>query len=346
METVLHNSIREYYGQVLKTKEDLKTSACCTGESLPLHLSALLKNIHPTVKEKFYGCGTPFPDLLEGLTVLDLGSGSGRDCYLFSQLVGPSGKVIGVDMTEEQIQVAKQFEKYHQEKFQYEKSNVFFYQSYIEDLHKVVPDQSVDLVVSNCVLNLSPYKDKVFSEIFRVLKPGGELYFSDVFADRRIPQHLMKDPILLGECLSGALYIEDFRRMLSELQIKDFRIVKKSSITLHDPEIIQKIGMVQFHSITIRAFKLPLEDKCEDYGQIAIYKGTIPHHPHGWALDDHHYFEAHKPLPVCGNTADMLSQTRFKNHFEIMGSKEIHFGLFKDCGPSQENTSPEPAGCC
>ena len=96
------DAVRHYYGEVLKSSKDLKTSACCTIESVPTHLRPILAQIHPEVSERFYGCGSPLPPALEGMTVLDLGSGSGRDCYVLSKLVGESGKVIGIDMTSEQ----------------------------------------------------------------------------------------------------------------------------------------------------------------------------------------------------------------------------------------------------
>ena len=142
-------------------------------------------------------------------------------------------------------------------------------------------------------------------EIFRVLKPGGELYFSDVFAGRRVPQPLTEDPVVLGECLGGALYIEDFRRILRDVGCVDYRVVSKRRIALSNPEIERKAGMVDFYSVTVRAFKLDLEDRCEDYGQVATYRGTAWAAPHRFVLDDHHTFVTGKPHPVCGNTAAM-----------------------------------------
>ncbi|TGL40372.1 methyltransferase domain-containing protein [Leptospira perdikensis] len=327
-------AVQNYYGKILQTNKDLKTSACCSTESLPSTYLPLLSNIHPVIKDKFYGCGSPFPPALTGRKILDLGCGSGRDVYLLSQLVGEFGSVIGIDMTNEQLEVANKYIEYHQKQFGYKKSNVSFVKGYIENLKSCgIEDKSIDLVVSNCVTNLSPNKKSVFSEIFRVLKPGGELYFSDVFADQRIPEELKKDPVLLGECLGGALYTEDFRRLLTELGIHDFRIVSQSKINLLNSEIQKKVGNINFYSITFRAFNIPLEDRCEDYGQVAYYKGTIDGSPHNFTLDDHHVFITGKPMLVCGNTADMVSTTHYKDHFQIIGDKSKHFGLF-DCGPT------------
>lgn len=340
--------IKNYYGKVLSSSKDLKTSACCTTDSLPPAAREVMPLLHSEVVERFYGCGSPLPPALEGKTVLDLGCGSGRDCYLLSKLVGPSGRVIGVDMTDEQLAVARRHVEFHTQKFGYRQPNVTFVRGYIEDLETAgIANESVDLVVSNCVVNLSPDKRRVFSEILRVLKPGGELYFSDVFANRRVPKEVQEDPICRGECLGGALYTEDFRRMMIELGVRDFRVVSKSPIVLTDPDVVAKAGSIEFSSITIRAFKIEsLEDRCEDYGQVAYYKGTIPECKHVFTLDDHHSFHVNKPLLVCSNTAAMLQDTRFAPHFRIEGDLSTHFGLF-DCGPSPVTAgAPAPGGAC
>lgn len=340
----ISESVRHYYGQVLQSSNDLKTSACCSIDSIPGYVKALLSGLHPEVLERFYGCGSPLPPALLGKTVLDLGCGSGRDCFLLSKLVGPTGRVIGVDMTPEQLEVAVRHQDWHAERFGY--ANVRFLHGHIENLAVIgIADNSVDVVVSNCVINLSPEKPKVLAEIFRVLKPGGELYFSDVFADRRIPAALRQDPVLLGECLGGALYWEDFRRILQDLGCPDVRVVKRNPIDLNDPDVADKIGMVNFSSVTVRAFKLPLEDRCEDYGQVACYLGTIPEHPHAFDLDNHHHFETGRPLRVCGNTADMLTASRYAGHFQLSGDKSRHFGLF-DCAPEPQGESAATGGSC
>ena len=328
-------NVKEYYGKILGNSDDLKTGACCTIDALPAYQIEILKEIDDEILSKFYGCGSPIPPALEGRTVLDLGCGTGRDVYMVSKLVGENGFVIGLDMTDEQLEVARRHVPTQMERFGFNKTNVDFRQGYIEDLKSAgIADNSVDLVISNCVINLSPDKPRVFEEIFRVLKPGGELYFSDVFCDRRVPAHVKSDPVVYGECLGGALYTEDFRRMMLRLGAQDIRSVKRSPVEVNDPAIKRVTGNITFESITYRVFKLDnLEDLCEDYGQVAIYRGTIPECQHAFELDDHHLFETGKPMTVCGNTAAMLQDTFYTDHFQILGDRSVHYGLF-DCGPT------------
>lgn len=339
--------VKHYYGEVLQSKNDLLTNACCTGDSLRPKIKEVLCNIEDEIMERFYGCGSPIPEAMEGITVLDLGCGTGRDVYVASKLVGESGHVIGVDMTDAQLEVANKYIDSQTKRFGFKKPNVTFKKGFIEDLAGAgIEDNSVDLVISNCVINLSPNKEKVFKEIFRVLKPGGELYFSDVFSDRRIPQELALDPVLRGECLSGALYVEDFRRLMQELGCLDHRMVDNRILEIGSQEIEERIGHITFYSTTYRAFKLAsLEDQCEDYGQVAIYKGTIEEFPKAFTLDDHHIFQKGKPELVCGNTAAMLQETRFSKHFEIIGDRSTHFGLF-DCGGGTAVDLTALGGCC
>lgn len=345
-----HEELKKYYGRILGGTLDLKTNACCCDEnSMPSDVRSILKEIDPEIVDRFYGCGSPIPSLLDGCTVLDLGCGTGRDVFIISKLVGESGYVIGVDMTDEQLAIGKRHADAMTKKFGYRQKNVDFRRGYIEDLKSVgLEDESIDVVVSNCVVNLSPRKDEVLKEIFRVLKPGGELYFSDIFSGRRVPEHLLDDPMLHGECLSGAMYLEDFRRLLGKLGCPDYRTLSKTAVRLDNPEVEKKIGMIDFYSLTVRAFKLhDLEDICEDYGQMAVYKGTIPGHPHFFDLDDHHRLISGKPMLVCGNTASMLQHTRFCAHFDVEGNRGIHYGPF-DCAPASEKPESGYSGgaCC
>ena len=335
-------NVKEYYGHTLETNEDLKTSACCPLEAPPKHIQEFLKNVHDDVQAKFYGCGSPIPLALEGKTVLDLGCGTGRDVYILSQIVGKNGKVIGVDMTDEQLAVANKYQDWHADKFGYK--NTEFVKGYIEDLKTAgVADNSVDVVISNCVINLSTDKEKVFEEILRVLKPGGELYFSDVFSGRRIPKEIREDKVIHGECLGGAMYLEDFRRTLVKLGVPDYRVVSNRVLEIDDEAIQEKAGMIDFYSMTVRAFKVDLEDICENYGHVAFYKGTIEGHPHSFTLDDHHEFKTGMPVAVCGNSYNMLAQTRFKEHFNLVGDFSTHYGPF-DCAPAP--SSDDASGAC
>ena len=194
--TSTHTSVSTYYGETLQQSSDLQTNACCTAARPPPHIANAISNIHPDVVRKYYGCGFCVPDEVEGKTILDLGCGAGRDVYIASQLVGAEGRVIGVDMTEEQLKVAKETQSYHADKFGYD--NVEFHLGLIEKLDDIpsLKDGSVDIIISNCVINLCPDKEAVLKSCHRLLKPGGELYFSDVYANRRVPQELRDDEVL------------------------------------------------------------------------------------------------------------------------------------------------------
>lgn len=347
MNSLTHQKVSDYYGKVLQTKKDLKTSACCTLEKLPAYVREPLKLIEEEIQTKFYGCGAPIPLVLKDMKVLDLGCGTGRDCFVLSYYVGENGEVVGIDMTDEQLEVANRYLPIQMEKFGYTKTNVSFKQGYIEDLKALdLPDNYFDLVISNCVVNLSPDKPSVLKEVFRVLKPGGEFFFSDVYADRRLPAWAKEDPILLGECLGGALYWKDFEYLAQQIGFYDPRVYACSKIDLFDQETIDKIGFAHFNSITYRLFKInTLENACEDYGQVAVYKGTILQSPHHFELDNHHLFKKDKPMLVCSNTTMMLENTRLAPHFDIHGDQSVHYGPFENCGNLQ-SLSSNPDGCC
>ena len=338
--------VRDYYGKKLQNNSNLKTNAChCSGRNRK-EVDEVLEMIDEEILDRFYGCGSPIPPLLDGLTVMDLGCGTGRDVYIVSKLVGKNGHVIGVDMTPEQLEVAQRHILDQMAKFGFDSPNVEFKQGCIEDLKSLgIEDESVDVIISNCVINLSPDKERVFSEIYRVLKKGGELYFSDVFADRRVSDEIYNDPVIRGECLGGAMYIEDFRRVMEKVGFTDFRYISTSDITIDNEEISRLIGDVKFTSRTVRAFKVDgLEDICENYGQMASYLGTIPGNPDYFDLDDHHRFYSGVWKKVCGNTAAMISESRYGAAFIVNGDRSVHQGRFEGCEDKQLNSCG--SGCC
>jgi arsenite methyltransferase len=165
----MHELVQDYYGKQLQSSADLKTSACCDITLMPEWLKPVLANIHGDVLSRYYGCGLVCPPVLAGCRVLDLGCGSGRDVYALAQLVGPTGEVVGVDMTDEQLAIAKAHQAYHAEKFGFD--NVRFLKGYIEKLDELgLESGSFDIVVSNCVINLSPDKDAVLQSIKTFIK--------------------------------------------------------------------------------------------------------------------------------------------------------------------------------
>ena len=267
----IQDNVKDYYGKVLNTSADLQTDACCTIADTPSYLRALLANIHPDVRAKYYGCGLIAPLALEGARILDLGSGSGQDAYALAQLAGATGDVTGVDMTPEQLTVARDHLDWHADRFGY--ANVRFLEGDIERLGDLdLEPASFDVIVSNCVINLVEDKEAVFSAAHALLKPGGELYFSDVYADRRLGEDLRNDPAAQGECLGGALYWNDFLNMAKRAGFADPRLVTDRPLAINNAALREKLSPAQFHSATYRLFRIDgLEPACEDYGQAVVY---------------------------------------------------------------------------
>ena len=331
-DTILQNT-KDYYGNTLKGTKDLKTNCCQCSEKPPKYIREAISLLHEDIVSHYYGCGLVIPDQLEGLTCLDLGCGAGHDVYILSKLVGEKGQVYGVDMTKEQLEIAEKYKEHQAKVYGYSKSNVEFINGYIEKLTEI-PDNSIDLVVSNCVVNLSPNKNQVFSEAYRVLKPGGEMYFSDVYSDRRIPEKLLHDPVLHGECLSGALYWNDFLSLVKQVGFKSPRLVKDRVINIQNEQIEKIIGFAKFYSATFRLFKIPDLDNTdgENYGLKVCYKGTIDTCPDAFILDNGHKFEKGKKYNVCGNTYRILKESRFNKHFDFEGNFDVHYGIMPNCG--------------
>jgi len=344
-----YDTVKKYYGEVLQKSSDLKTDACCTPETASAHIKEALLLINSEVKDKYYGCGSPIPLCLEDLKILDLGCGTGRDCYVMSKLVGQEGFVYGIDMTENQITVAEKYIDEQTAAFGYSKPNVIFIHDYIENVREHFEKESLDVVTSNCVINLTEDKEAILRQVYEVLKFGGEMYFSDIYTDRRVPKEISKDPVLRGECLGGALYYKDFERIARRVGFADPRIFSRRTLNIDNEQIQSRVENINFYSVTYRLWKLKgLEDACEDYGHIAFYNGQIPQSPFKFELDNGHVFHKNKPERVCGNTALMLSETRFKKYFQVLGSFKEHFGAFEDCSNVGQNskTDQHNSNCC
>lgn len=343
----IRSEVSSYYSELTTKKEGKLASnvCCCASDAMPDYVRKTASMLPDEITTKFYGCGSPIPDAIEGCTVLDLGCGTGRDVFIASRLAGADGRVIGVDMNDDQLAIARKYRDYIAELWGF--ANTEFIHGYIEDLSQI-PDSSVDVVISNCVVNLSPDKRSVFSEIWRVLKDGGELCFSDIYADRRVPEEISDDPLLLGECLGGSLYAEDFRRLMEETGWKDIRLVSTAVSPIDNPEIEKLTGDIRFRSQTFRAFKLPglAEDAPEYYGQTACYRGGITGSESSFILDVDHGFSKGGYVPVSGNTAAILSSSRFRKYFTVTGDRSVHYGAFPERAWVSGFGEEEEEACC
>jgi len=303
--------------------------AAAPGEP-PRRLQEILQKIPAEVAELFSGCGSPIPEAVEGRRVLDLGCGTGRDVFLCAALVGPKGFVMGVDREDELLAVARRHVEPAMERFGHPEPNVAFRKGNIENLeHAGLEDEGFDVVVSNRALGLMPDKLRVLREVYRVLKPGGEFYFADVYSDRRLAEAVASDPEVGREQLGGALYVGDFVRLARTAGFADPRIVERSPLRLADADLQTRLGGVLFWVVTFRLFKVRgVEDGEEDYGQAARYLGTIPGCHHHFRLDAENHFEAGRSLRVGGNTARILGASRLAPHFQVLGDQTQHFGPF------------------
>jgi arsenite methyltransferase len=296
----------------------------------PRRLAEILEKIPREVVERFSGCGSPIPEAIEGRRVLDLGCGTGRDALLCAALVGPGGFVMGLDREDALLAVARRHVEAAMESFGHPEPNVAFRKGFIERLEEAgLEDEGFDVVVSNRALNLVSDKLRVLREVFRVLKPGGELYFADVYTDRRLPAEIASDPEVVREHLGGALYAGDFVRMARRAGFADPRIVHRTPLRLEEPDLQSRLRGTVFWAVTFRLFKIrELEEGEEDYGQAALYLGTISGCAHHFELDAESLFETGRAERIGGNTARILEVSRFAPHFRILGNRNRHFGPF------------------
>ncbi|KAK2815760.1 hypothetical protein Q5P01_026227 [Channa striata] len=310
----VHVDVKDYYGRVLKKTLDLKSNACVApAQPVPGFIRQALQNVHPEVTARYYGCGLVVPECLEGCRILDLGSGSGRDCYMLSQLVGEKGHVTGIDMTEEQLEVARRYVDYHMQEFGFNKPNVSFVQGYIESLTEAgLQNNSFDIIISNCVVNLSPDKKRVLAEAYSVLKDGGELYFSDVYSSRRLTEEIKNHKVLWGECLGGALWWEDLLRLAEEVGFSPPRLVTANVITVDNKDLQDILGDFKFVSATYRLFKVP---KGNAQSRQVVYNGTITGVEDRFVFDCQYTFKVDEVVAVDGEVANILMQSRFVEDF-------------------------------
>jgi len=216
--TPIHEVVREHYAERIKNNASCcGPDNCCSSDS-KLYPEDLLATLPEGESAVSYGCGDPITlaSLQPGQTVLDLGSGAGIDCFFAAKKVGENGYVIGVDMTPEMLERARGSAQ------RMNIQNVEFRQGFIEELP--VDANSVDVIISNCVINLSPYKEKVFAETFRVLKPGGKLAVSDIVTDGELPESVRKSLSAWAGCVAGAVDAKEYVGMLEAAGFSDIFI--------------------------------------------------------------------------------------------------------------------------
>ena len=328
----VEQTVRERYSAGAQEREE---ALCCPVD----YDRTLLEMLPQEIIDKDYGCGDPSRYVRPGDTVLDLGSGGGKICYMAAQLVGPEGRVIGVDMNDDMLSLARKYQADMANKIGGDR--VHFLKGHIQDLaldvsamndylsaHPVtdaatladlrnwqaqqrrerplIADQSVDLVISNCVLNLVDDRDKqrLVQEIFRVLKPGGRAAIADIVADEPVPAHLKQDPELWSGCLSGAFQELEFVQGFAKAGFAAVRLDKWSETPWR---IIEGI---EFRAVTLLAVKGDGRE-CLDRGHAVIYRG-----PYAEIRDDEgHVFPRGERMAVCERTFRFLTQGPFRSDF-------------------------------
>src|SRR6266496_3566042 len=328
-------TVRQRYAAGAKSPE---SKLCCPIDYEPEYL----KVIPQEVIERDYGCGDPSRYLRKGETVLDLGSGTGKICFIAAQIVGAKGKVIGVDMTDEMLEVARRNAPIVAERIAY--ANVEFRKGRIQDLaldlelldrqlkqhpitdaasflaadevgeelrvkQPLVANDSIDVVVSNCVLNLVEPKSKrqLFEEIFRVLKKGGRAVISDIVSDEAVPEEMQSDPELWSGCISGAFTEEGFLAAFEKAGFYGIQILKR------DRDPWRTVQGIEFRSMTIEAFK-GKQGECFERHQAVIYRG-----PFKEVLDDdNHRMERGRRYAVCDKTYNLYKKAPYREFFEFV----------------------------
>lgn len=315
--------VRDFYG---KAAEEPNLELCCPTKFDPADVG----HIPTAVVERFYGCGSPvsLADLREGEAFLDLGSGAGIDVFIAAKRVGPSGRAIGVDMTDPMLAIANENRPIVAGNLGYDCTE--FRKGFLEAIP--ADDRSVNVVTSNCVVNLSPDKEKVFAEIWRVLKDNGRVVIADIVSEGEVPPHLKTNPELWGECTVGALTAEGFVAGLESAGFYGIEILRKTywkSIEGHP-----------FSSMTVRGWKFEKTAGCAFRGQRAIYLG-----PAKALLDEEgHTFPRGLAVEICTDTAAKLTAPPYAGTFRVI-EPEGDDGSLEASARSRPDDPCAP-GCC
>jgi arsenite methyltransferase len=294
--------------EITKMVSDRYARAASTGEQMCCPTSydfADLKSFIPEEVLKIsYGCGTPagLKTVSHGETVLDIGSGGGIDCFEASRLVGSSGHVIGIDMTDTMLAIARKNAPLVAANLGYTASNVEFRKGMADAIPVI--DGAADLIISNCVINLAPDKRKVFREMFRVAKPGGRFTISDIVADQTVPQYLVHDVEKWGDCLSGALTLTDYIAGMVGAGFLGIHLLKSSPW--------QVIDGIHFISVTLTGYKFPAGTPVSA-DRYATLRG-----PFSRVVDElgTTYFRG-IPQPITPDAVGLFSQTPLASHFVL-----------------------------
>lgn len=311
--------VRTFYGKAAKEPQE---ELCCPTSYQAVDVS----HIPQDVLDRFYGCGSPMSiaGMTDGETVVDLGSGGGIDCFIAAKKVGPDGKVIGVDMTDEMLEIANENNALVAEHLNY--NVVEFTKGFLEEIP--VDNSTVDLITSNCVINLSPDKKAVFREMWRILKDTGRVIVSDIVSEGEVPPHLRVDEKLWGECMGGALTEEEFMSYLEQAGFYGLQVLQKV--------FWREVEGCKFFSVTIRGHKFEKKAGCTYIGQQAIYRG-----PFKAVMDEEgHLFPRNEAMEICTDTATKLQNPPYKEHFTVTDpTKDIQEGY--SCCPEESTEA-----CC
>lgn len=292
--------------EITQKVSDRFARAASTGEQMCCPTSYNMEHLKTFIPEEVlkisYGCGTPagLKTVQAGETVLDIGSGGGIDCFEASRLVGPTGRVIGIDMTDTMLDIARKNAAVVAANLGYSASNVEFRKGLADAMP--VEDGTIDLIISNCVINLAPDKRKVFQEMYRVSRPGGRFTVSDIVSDQTVPQYLVHDTQKWGDCLSGALTLTEYMNGMTAAGFLGIHLVKFSPWRVIDG--------IHFFSVTLTGYKLPSPPTTSSV-RYATLRG-----PFSQLVDERGTtYRRGIPQPITSEEALLLSTLPFVEHF-------------------------------